>query len=109
MTESLTERCEELRLTIIQLAPLMFEARGNPAKLGALAVPVARLRATAAKGSDGTENAAYLQWLEGVDDNLAALDEAITQRDGEAAWAAFADQQKGVNLLSTGCAGYPGW
>ena len=40
---------------------------------------------------------------------IDALEDAARRGDAAAAWLAFADQEKGVNLLSTACSGYPGW
>ncbi|MBF0672049.1 MAG: hypothetical protein IR160_05625 [Salinibacterium sp.] len=109
MNDVLAERCDRLRDIILELTPLMIEVQGNASRLGAVLPVVQRLRAVANEGADGIDNPSYRQWAGGAPSNIDALEEAARAGDAEAAWRAFADQESGVNLLSTACAGYPGW
>lgn len=109
MNDELAARCEELRGIILELTPLMIESQGNAKRLNAVLPVLGRLRAVAEKGATGIDNEKYQQWADGSPSNIDALEDAARRGDAAAAWDAFADQEKGVNLLSTACAGYPGW
>ncbi len=109
MSDVRAERCEELRQIIIGMTPVVIEAQGNAGRLPALLEPIGRLRAVAAQGVDGIDDPVYRQWVSTADQNLGAFEDAARRGDAAAAWAAFADQRTGVNLLSTGCAGCSGW
>jgi hypothetical protein len=109
MNDVLASRCEELRSIILELTPLMIETQGNAKRLQAVLPVLGRLRAVAQKGDEGVDNPSYQQWAAGSPSNIDALEDAARRGDAAAAWLAFADQEKGVNLLSTACSGYPGW
>ncbi len=109
MSDVWTERCEELRRTIIELTPLAIESQGNASRLADLLPLINRLREVADGGVAGIDNPAYERWVLTAHENLAQMEEAARKGDAGAVWAAFADQRTGVNLLSTGCAGASGW
>lgn len=105
----LGDRCDRLGGAVVELMKALLEAQGAPQK-SARALPlVGRVRAVADLGTEGVDDATYRRWETGASGNLDAIEEALRVDDADGAWRAFSDQEAGVVLLATACAGRPGW
>lgn len=109
MTDVLADRCEQVRQTILELTQAVMESLGSPAKLDRVLPLTSTLRSVVDLGTEGVDDPSYVAWVRGAAANLDRLEEAAAGGDAKAAYAAFADQQSGVVLLATACAGKPGW
>ena len=109
MTDVLADRCEQVRQTILELTQAVMESLGSPAKLSRVLPLVSNLQSVVNLGEEGVNDPSYLTWVRGAAANLDRLEEAAVAGDAKAAYAAFSDQQSGVVLLATACAGKPGW
>ncbi len=109
MTDVLADRCEQLRQTVLELTQAILESLGAPAKLGRVVPLLSHLRSIVDLGTEGIDDPAYIAWVRGAAANLDRMEEAALAGDAKAAHAAFSDQQAGVALLGTACAGKPGW
>jgi hypothetical protein len=109
MSDVLADRCEMLQVVVTELLQRVVEVKGRPASFAGLLETCDRLREVVRLGSEGVDNPAYLRWLDGAEENIASLERAARDRDADAAWVAFGDPDRGVNLLGTACAAYPGW
>jgi hypothetical protein len=109
MTDVLTDRCEQVRQTVLELTQTVIESLGAPAKLSRVIPMLSQLRSVVYLGTDGIDDPAYIAWVRGAAANLDRMEEAALAGDAKATHAAFADQQSGVALLGTACAGKPGW
>lgn len=109
MTDVLADRCEQVRQTVLELTQAVIESLGAPAKLSRVVPLIARLRSVADLGTDGIDDQSYIAWVRGAAANLDRMEEAARGGDAKATHAAFSDQQSGVILLGTACAGKPGW
>lgn len=108
-TQVRADRCAELGEILTGMLPLIVEAQGNARKLEELRPGLHRLRAVAELGDSGVDEPAYSRWVEGARTNLTDFEDAIDRGDAVALWAVFKDQDRGLNLLSLGCAGCAGW
>lgn len=109
MTDVLADRCEQVRQTVLELTQAVIESLGAPAKLGRVIPLLSHLRSVVHLGTDGIDDPAYLAWARGAAANLDRMEEAALAGDAQATYSAFADQEAGVALLGTACAGKPGW
>ncbi|RWZ68311.1 hypothetical protein ELQ92_03580 [Labedella populi] len=109
MTDVLADRCEQVRQTVLELTQTVIESLGAPAKLGRVTPLLSHLRSIVHLGTDGIDDPAYLAWARAAAGNLDRMEEAALAGDAKATYAAFADQESGVALLGTACAGKPGW
>lgn len=103
------ERCAEVAAAVMELIPAILEGRGDAERLASALPAVERIQRVIAAGESGIEDAGYLRWLRAAPANLRALEAAVRAGDADAAFVAFRDADTGLHLLTSGCAGCPGW
>lgn len=109
MTDVLADRCEQVRQSILELSQAVMESLGAPAKLSRVIPLVSHIRSVVNLGTEGVDDPSYIAWVRGAAENLDRMEESALAGDAKATYAAFSDQQAGVVLLATACAGKPGW
>lgn len=110
MTDDIrNDRCAQIAEALLHIVPLILEGKSQPDRLTGVLPHLARIRRVADEGSVDITDADYLAWLRVAPENLDEIEAAVHASDADAAFTAFRDTEKGVHLLTRGCAGCSGW
>lgn len=103
------DRCTKIADALLHIVPLILEGKSQPERLTGVLPHLARIRRIADKGADGIFDPDYLAWVRVAPENLDEIEAAVHASDADRAFVAFRDTEKGVHLLTRGCAGCSGW